>query len=94
MKNFNEIPDLILEIWQEYSFYRAEWEMLTESRKSLLAKLASEQDWSEATRERIARCHPDYRKHLANTRENRKKMLNLKIEMDSLLILWPWSYMG
>jgi len=58
--------------------------MLMESRKSVIAKIASEQEGSEAQRERIARSHPEYREYLANVRKVRQKELELKFELDSL----------
>jgi hypothetical protein len=39
--------------------------MLAESRKSLIAKLSSNEEGSEATRERLARSSDEYKQYLA-----------------------------
>jgi lysine/ornithine N-monooxygenase len=58
--------------------------MLSESRKSVIAKIASEQVWSEATRERIARASLEYKEYLNWARQARQKELEFKYEIDSL----------
>jgi hypothetical protein len=58
--------------------------MLAESRKSVIASIASKQEWSEATRERIARSSEDYKEYLAWAQKARQLELELKYELDAL----------
>lgn len=82
--NPREIADLISEKGWLYAKARAWHEMLSESKKSLLAKLATQYEGSEATRERQARIDPEYKKYLATVQQARVEELTLKAELDSL----------
>ena len=58
--------------------------MMWESKHSVLAKEASLHTWSEAEKNRIARCSDDYKKYLAWVQEARQIELEYKYEIDSL----------
>jgi len=58
--------------------------MLAESRKSVLAKIASNVTGSEATRERVARASEEFKQYLAGVTAARQKELELKYELDAL----------
>ena len=88
--NPKEVCDLVSQKWWEYAKAKAKWEMLNESKKSVLAKLASEQEWSEATRERLARCHEDFKSYLAGVQQARQQELELKYEIDSLTMKFDY----
>ena len=81
---FWQISHELYRVGKEYSSAKAKWEMLSESRKSVLAKIASEQDWSEDTRERIARSSTEFKEYLLWVQQARQKELELKYELDSL----------
>jgi len=82
--NFNEIADAVSEKWGEYAKATAKYEMLSESKKSVIATLASKWEWSEATRERIARSSEEYKVFLVWLSQARQHQLELKYEIDSL----------
>ena len=81
---FWQISHELYRVGKEYASAKAKSEMLAESRKSVIAKIASQQEWSEATRERIARASNEYKEYLAGARQARQKELELKYEIDSL----------
>lgn len=81
---FEEIPTQILEVWKRYATARANYEMLDESKKSILAVCASKYEWTEATKERMARQDDDFRNYLKWVQEARILELSLKYELDSL----------
>lgn len=82
--DFWDISHELYRVWKEYASAKAKSEMLAESRKSVIAKIASEKEGSEATRERLARASTDYKEYLHWAREARQKELELKYELDSL----------
>lgn len=84
MDRFKELPKLYLEAWKQYSVARANHKMLEESRKSVLAKEQSQYEWSEATRERLARQSEIYKEFLKGYRDAIQKELELKYILDSL----------
>lgn len=81
---FDEIPQKIAEVGKKYAVARANWEMLDESKKSILATSASKYEWTEATKERMARQDDDFRNYLKWVQEARIVELSLKYELDSL----------
>ena len=81
---FDELPKAYLETWKKYAIARANREMLEESKKSVLASEASKYEWSEATRERLARKSEEYRKYLLWLQKALQTELELKYELDSL----------
>ena len=82
--NFWEISDSVSQVWWQYAKATAKWEMLSESKKSVIAKLASDVEWSEALRERIARASEEYKNYLFWVQQARQSMLELKYKLDSL----------
>ena len=58
--------------------------MLSESKKSVIATVASKHQWSEAMRERLARASDEFKIYLAWVQQARQKELELKYELDSL----------
>jgi len=82
--NFENIPWEIERVWHQYAQAKANSEMLSESKHSILAMEASKHEGSEAERNRIARCSDAYKKYLKWVQEARSKELTLKATMDSL----------
>lgn len=81
---FWEISHELYRVWKSYASAKAKSEMLAESRKSVIAKIASSKDWSEAMRERLARSDEEYKDYLNWARQARQNELELKYELDSL----------
>ena len=81
---YYEIPNKIYKIWKEYAKAKAKYEMLSESRKSLLASLASKFDGSEATKDRLARSSNEFKEFLYWLQQARQYELELKYKLDSL----------
>ncbi len=88
---FWQISQELYRVWKEYAQAKAKSEMLAESRKSVIAKIASEQEWSEATKERIARASEEYKTYLHWARQARQKELELKYELDSLQMWFEYE---
>ena len=88
--NPRQVTDLISKKGGQYARAKAKWEMLNESKKSVLAKIASSQEWSEATRERLARCHEDFKSYLVGVQQARQEELELKYEIDSLVMKFEY----
>lgn len=85
MIDFNKISEQIRIIGKEYAIAKANYEMLSESKKSVIAKIASDQsEWSEATRERLARKDDRFKEYLFWVMASRQKELELKYEIDAL----------
>jgi len=82
---FWQISYELYRIWKEYASAKAKSEMLSESKKSVIANIASAVEAnSEATRERLARASPEFKKYLYWVQQARQKELELKYELDSL----------
>ena len=81
---FWQIAHELYRVWKEYSVAKAKWEMYNESKKSVLATIASTVEWSEAKREREARASDEFKIYLAKVQHARQKELELKYELDSL----------
>ena len=81
---FWQISHELYRVWKEYASAKAKWEMLNESKKSVLATEASKHEWSEATKERLARCSDAFRGYLLWVQQARQRELELKYELDSL----------
>ncbi len=82
--NFWEISHELYRVGKNYASAKANSEMLSESKHSVLATQASKHQWSEAERNRIARCSDAYREYLKWVQQARQKELELKYELDSL----------
>ncbi len=81
---FWEISHELYRLGKEFASAKAKSEMLNESKKSVIASIASEHEWSEATKERIARASDKFKEYLAWVQQARKKELELKYAIDSL----------
>lgn len=58
--------------------------LLEETKKTVLAKLKLESDEkSDAARETVALCHPDYQQHLESMTDARKAATKAKVRYDS-----------
>ncbi|MCP4523355.1 MAG: hypothetical protein GY828_03985 [Candidatus Gracilibacteria bacterium] len=88
---FGQISQELYRVGKEYAQAKAKSEMLAESRKSVIAKIASEQEGSEATKERIARASPEYKEYLHGARGSRQRELELKYELDSLQMSFEYE---
>jgi len=81
---FDQIPDEVQREGEIYANYTANWEMLDESKKSMLASCANKYEGSEATRERLARIDPDFKEYLIKVQKVRVLQLKSKCTLDSL----------
>lgn len=94
--SFSELPQAYYEAGKKYAKSRAKYEMLDESKKSVLAKLMSEviiPEWlkdSESYRERIARQSDEYKNYLLWVAQWRQEESELKYEVDSLNMLFDY----
>lgn len=94
MKTFDEIPDLIESKGIELAKSTAEWELLDECTKVILATIScnlstfenKEGKTSEAERTRLALANPEYKKHLEAKKIAREEMLRHKAEQNALEI--------
>lgn len=84
MIEFHLIPSEAERIWNELAIATANFEMLEESKKSVLATCASKYEWSEATRERQARIDKEFKDYLLWVQQSRILMLQLKYQLDAL----------
>ena len=82
--DFWQISHELYRVGKSYASAKAKSEMLAESRKSVIAKIASSKDGSEAKRERLARSSEEYKEYLNWARQARQNELELKYELDSL----------
>lgn len=90
MIEFDDIPQAMRQVGKKIAEHTAQWEFLDEERKVVLALMASNQEWSEATRDRLARTTNEYRTHLQAIREARKLMLTDKTEYEALQARFEW----
>lgn len=85
MLAFELLPDAIEAKWIELSESTANWELLDECSKVILASLATFSDGkSEAEKTRLALAHPDYKEHLEAKKIAREQMLRHKAEQNAL----------
>ena len=70
--------------WRSYAKAKAKYEMLDESKKSVIATEASKYDGSEAYRERMARKSDAYKDYLVWVCQARQKELELRFKIDSI----------
>jgi len=87
---FEEIPAEIQRVWKLYAVAKANYEMMDESKKSVLAVEASEFQWSEAFKDRKARCSDKFREYLKWVQAARQKELEYKYEIDWLQALFEY----
>lgn len=81
---FELIPDEVQKEGELFAIYAANWEMLDESKKSVLAKCANKYEGSEATRERQARTDDEFKEYLKGVQSERVNMLKSKVRIDNL----------
>ena len=82
--DFWQISHELYKVGKNYASAKANSEMLSESKHSVLASEASKHSWSEAEKNRIARCSDWYRDYLKWVQQARQKELELKFELDAL----------
>jgi len=87
---FNELAHQLYEKGKEYASVRAKSEMLSESKKSVIASIASKYEWSEATKERIARASDKFKEYLWQVQQVRQMELELKYEIDSITMQFEY----
>ena len=87
---FEEIPNEIQVVWKEYATAKANFERLDETKKSILAKLSSKFDGSEAFKNRKARCEVKYTDYLKTIEIARQSELELKYKLDWLQALFEY----
>ena len=87
---FQYIPQEVYRVGKLHAKAKAEFEMLSESKKSVLATEASKHEWSEATKERLARSSDIYRNYLVSVANARQKELEYKYELDSLTMWFEY----
>lgn len=78
------LHETLKEKWSEYAKAKAKYEILNESKHSVLATEASKHEWSEALKERMARKSDEYRAYLVWLWQAREEELKLKFEIDSI----------
>ena len=88
---FWQISHELYRVGKEYASAKAKSEMLSESKKSVIASIASNHEWAEAKRERIARASDEFRKYLLWVQQARQKELELKYELDSLTMSFEYQ---
>lgn len=81
---FETLADEYVKIGMDYAIATANWEMLDESKKSVLAKIATSKEGTEAARERQARVDDEFKDYLVGVQAARSTMLNLRVKLDSL----------
>ncbi len=86
MQDKQLLYEILREKGKEYAKAKAKYEMLDESKKSVLATQASLHDWSEAYRERMARQSKAYKDYLVWVAQARQEELELKYEIDSIVM--------
>ncbi len=79
-----KIYDELYSVGKEYAKAKANYSMLSESKKSVLAKEASQHEWSEATKTRIALTSKIYKEYLLSVQVAEQQTLELKYKLDSL----------
>ncbi len=84
MTTFEHIPEEIQRVWKLYAIAKANFEMLDESKKSVLAIEASKAKGSEAARNREARCTDTFREYLKWVQSARQTELEYKYQIDWL----------
>ena len=82
--DFWQISHELYRVWKEYASAKAKSEMLSESKKSVIASIASNHEWPEAKRERIARASKEFKTYLAGVQQARQKELEFKYQLDAL----------
>ena len=74
----------LLQSGEEWADKEAAASLLEESRKSVLAKLKNEADAkTDAAKETLALCHPDYQEHVRVMVEARRQAIRAKVRYDS-----------
>ncbi len=87
--NINDIKfqDLAQSLYEKGREYAQKWayaEMMDESKKSVLASVSSTFEWSEATKERQARCSDEFKIYLAKVQKARQEAIESKMIVDAI----------
>lgn len=81
---FEQLPSKLYEYGMKYAKAKAKKEMLDDSKKSVLAKEASQHEWSEATKTRIALTSVDYKEYLHWYQQAIQEELELKFTLNAI----------
>lgn len=81
---FEELASQYYEKWKKHAIAKANYEMLDESKKSVLATEASKYDGSEAYRERMARKSKEYWEFLKWWQKALQLELELRHELNAI----------
>ena len=91
MLSFEEIPNLLRQEGENLAIATSNYEFLDETKKCLLADIASENTGSsEAEKNRLALSDERYKKHLEALRDSRHAMLKSKTEIEALNARFAW----
>lgn len=90
MINFENIADEYRKVWDQWSISKAEYEFLDEEKKTVLARCSSKTEWSEATRERLARQDSEFIEHLKAIKQARAEYLWYETYLNALKMRQEW----
>lgn len=81
---FEQIPSQIVEIWEKLAEDTSQFEFLDWLTKVELSRYASQKEWSEAQRQRLAYADILFSNHLDLVKQARKDMLIGRARMQAL----------
>lgn len=81
---FEEIPSKIVEIGELYAESKSHFDFLSDMTKVELSKYAGKEEWSEATRSRLAYANLLFSDHLWLIKTTQKDMLRYQAYMKAL----------
>lgn len=87
---FQDLAQAKIDYGADYAQKQAYYDMIEESKKSVLASIASAFEWAEATRERQARCSDEFKLYLAKVQKARIEAINAKMLIDAIDMRFEW----
>lgn len=90
MVPFENIPDEYRKVGEKWAEAKAQYEFLDSETKTILARLASETEGSEATRDRVAKQDTSYLTHLTAVKQARQEYLGYETYMHALDMRFEW----
>ncbi len=87
---FQDLAQSKIDYGSDYAQKQAYFEMLDESKKSVLASISSTFEWAEVTRERQARCSDEFKQYLAKVQKARIEAINSKMIIDAIDMRFEW----
>jgi hypothetical protein len=86
--NSDKAYDALVKYGEDWADKDAAASLLEENKKSVLAKYKNESDGkSEAAKESLALCHPEYLDHVAQMIESRRQANRARVRYDSAKVL-------